>query len=129
MKSILTRRDFVQTATLAGASVVLPQFVFAGAKKSVLVFTKSSGFEHEVVKTHDGKPSIVDQAVTSLGKEHGFEVIATKDGRVFDSPDFRNHAAVLFFTTGDLTDVAARQTIVARWDSCRTRIYWRARRQ
>jgi type 1 glutamine amidotransferase len=103
MKSILTRREFVQTASLAGASVVLPQFVLAGAKKTVLVFTKSSGFEHEVVKTHDGKPSIVDQAVTSLGKEHGFEVISTKDGRVFDSPDFPNHAAVLFFTTGDLT--------------------------
>jgi uncharacterized protein len=103
MNNSLTRREFVQTAMLAGASVALPQSLFASVKKSVLVFTKSSGFEHDVVKIHDGQFSIVEQAVTSLGKEHGFNVNATKDGRVFDSPNFRTYAAVLFFTTGDLT--------------------------
>jgi type 1 glutamine amidotransferase len=69
----------------------------------VLVFSKSSGFEHEVVKVKNGKPSIVDQAISSLGRKYGFEVTATKDGRVFDSPDFRKYAAMLFYTTGDLT--------------------------
>jgi len=83
----------------------LPTNIFAAEKKSVLVFTKSSGFEHDVVKRVDGKPSIVEQAITSLGSKHGFDVTATKDGRVFDSRDFRNYAAVLFFTTGDLTTV------------------------
>jgi type 1 glutamine amidotransferase len=103
MKKNFTRREFVQTATVAGAALSVPQGMFAAGKKSVLVFTKSSGFEHDVVKTKDGKPSILEQAVTSLGSKYGFDVIATKDGRVFDSPDFRKHAAVLFFTTGDLT--------------------------
>lgn len=103
MQKASTRRKFLQTATLAGATVAFPQSIFASGKKSVLVFTKSSGWEHDVVKIHNGKPSIVDQAVESLGKEHGFNVTASKDGRVFDSAEFRNYAAVLFFTTGDLT--------------------------
>lgn len=103
MQKASTRRTFLQTATLAGATVAFPQSIFASEKKSVLVFTKSSGWEHDVVKIRNGKPSIVDQAVESLGKEHGFNVTASKDGRVFDSAEFRNYAAVLFFTTGDLT--------------------------
>jgi type 1 glutamine amidotransferase len=97
------RRQFLQTGAVVGASFALPQILFATKKKSVLVFTKSSGFEHTVVKTVDGKPSILEQAATSLGKEHNFDVVATKDGTVFDANDFRRHAAVLFFTTGDLT--------------------------
>ena len=103
MKKNFTRREFVQTATVAGAALTVPRGMFAAGKKSVLVFTKSSGFEHDVVKNKDGNPSILEQAVTSIGKNYGFDVTATKDGRVFDSPDFRKHAVVLFFTTGDLT--------------------------
>ena len=90
---------------MAGASLLVPDFVSAAQKKSVLVFTKSSGFEHDVVKVKDGKPSIVESTVTMLGGKHGFDVVATKDGTVFDSGGFRNHAAVVFFTTGDLTAV------------------------
>ncbi len=103
MKKNLTRREFVQTAAVAGAALSIPKAMFAAGKKSVLVFTKSSGFEHDVVKTKDGNPSIVEQAVRSIGNKYGFDVTATKDGRIFDSPDFRKHAAMLFFTTGDLT--------------------------
>lgn len=99
----LDRRQFVKTGTVAVASLALPVTLLGSAKKSVLVFTKSSGFEHDVVKTAGGKPSIVDQAVTSLGAKYGFDVTATKDGRVFDSAEFRNYSGVVFFTTGDLT--------------------------
>ena len=60
MKKNLTRREFVQTATVAGAALSIPKAMFAAGKKSVLVFTKSSGFEHDVVKTKDGNPSIVE---------------------------------------------------------------------
>ena len=75
----------------------------SSVRKRVLMFTKSSGFEHDVVKLKDGKPSIVDNAITSLGQKHGFSVTASKDGTIFDSPDFHKYAAVVFFTTGDLT--------------------------
>lgn len=103
MRDRFGRRQFLQASAMAGATLALPNGLFAAEKKSVLVFTKSSGFEHDVVKTPGGKPSIVEQAVASLGKKYGFEVTATKDGTVFNSGEFRKHSAVLFFTTGDLT--------------------------
>jgi uncharacterized protein len=103
MRNPLNRRQFLRTGAAAGAALGLPEGLFAQGKKSVLVFTKSSGFEHDVVKVSDGKPSIVEQAVRSLGTRHGFDVTASKDGRIFDSNRFQEYAAVLFFTTGDLT--------------------------
>ena len=103
MKPIFNRREFAKAGALAGVSFLLPRRFLGSAKKSVLVFTKSSGFEHDVVKVKDGKPSIVDEAITLLGKKHGFDVTATKDGRIFDSNAFRKHSAILFYTTGDLT--------------------------
>ena len=103
MNDLPNRREFLQTAALAGASFLVPEAAFGAKEKSVLVFTKSSGFEHDVVKIKDDKPSIVQTAVTMLGGKHGFDVVTSKDGRIFDSGDFRKHAAVLFFTTGDLT--------------------------
>ena len=105
MKNIFNRRQFLQTVAVAGASLALPKDLFAAGKKSVLIFTKSSGFEHDVVKTTGRKRSILEATVTTLGKKYGFEVTATKDGAVFDSKDFHKYAAVLFFTTGDLTTV------------------------
>jgi type 1 glutamine amidotransferase len=103
MKQSVSRRQFLQASAIAGAGLALPTSLLASKKKSVLIFTKSSGFEHQVIKVTDGHPSILEQAVKTLAEQHGFEVTATKDGRVFDSPDFRKYSAVLFFTTLDLT--------------------------
>lgn len=103
MNESVSRRQFVRASVVAGTALALPRGLFASGKKSVLVFTKSSGFEHTVVKATGDQPSIVEHAVTVLGERHGFKVSASKDGRIFDSKDFRKHAAVLFFTTGDLT--------------------------
>jgi len=97
------RREFLKTAALAGAAVSLPERLLPASQKTLLVFTKSSGFEHQVVKRVDGKPSIVENTVTELGKKHGFQVETSKDGRIFDSADFHKFAGMLFFTTGDLT--------------------------
>jgi len=98
------RRAFVRTITAATACLTLPHRLFAAPKKSLLVFTKSSGFEHAVVKRQDSKLSIAETAVTELGAKHGFDVTCSKDGRIFDSKDFHAHQAVFFFTTGDLTE-------------------------
>ena len=103
MNAFFGRRQFLRASAIVGAGLALPKGALGSKKKSVLVFTKSSGFEHTVVKKTGGAPSIVDQAVTTLGAQHGFEVTCSKDGRIFDSKDFRKHAALLFFTTGDLT--------------------------
>lgn len=96
------RREFLRVTTVTGTGLALAKHLPA-AQKSVLVFTKSSGFEHDVVKRVDGKPSIVDDAVTALGDKHGFHVGVTKDARIFDDTQFHKYAAVVFFTTGDLT--------------------------
>jgi uncharacterized protein len=103
MSPLVSRRQFLQASAIAGAGLTLSKDLLAAKKKSVLVFTKSSGFEHEVVKTPGGHPSILEQAVKTLAEQHGFQVTASKDGRIFDSGDFKKNAALLFFTTGDLT--------------------------
>src|SRR5260370_7279886 len=103
MNAISNRREFLRTATLTGAGLALSDQLLGASNKSVLVFTKSSGWEHDVVKRVDGKPSIVDDAVNDLGNRHGFKVGVTKDGRLFDSKELHSYAAVVFFTTGDLT--------------------------
>ena len=105
MNKFLSRRTLLRTGAVVGVGVALPTELFSSRKKSLLVFTKSSGFEHEVVKIKDGHPSIVDTAVTALGKQHGFEVTASKDGRIFDTKEFRDFGAVLFYTSGYLTNV------------------------
>ena len=105
MKKLFGRREFVKTGAVLAAGVALPSTIFGATKKPVLVFTKSSGWEHDVVKRVNGKLSIVEQAITSLGGKQGFDVTCTKDGGVFDSKDFHKYAAVVFFTTGDLTTV------------------------
>ena len=105
MKDRSTRREFLRTLTAASAGLAFSSPLLPSREKSVLVFTKSSGWEHDVVKRTNGKPSIFERAVTRLGDQHGFSVTATKDGRIFDSKDLRAHVAVLFFTTGNLTEL------------------------
>jgi len=61
-----TRRDFLRTATTAGTALLLPNALLAAKKKSILLFTKSSGFEHAVVKVAPGKPSIMEAALRDL---------------------------------------------------------------
>lgn len=88
---------------------ILACFLFAGplfaqetaAKKKVLYFSLSQGFEHDPVKLVDGGPSISDVALTQLGQKRDFEVVCTKDGSVFDG-DLNPYDAILFYTSGNL---------------------------
>jgi uncharacterized protein len=97
-----SRREFLQALAVAGGSAAFARNVFA-APKSLLVFTKSSGFEHDVVKQVDGKPSIAETVITDICGKHGYDVHCSKDGRIFDSGDLAKFQAIFFFTTGDLT--------------------------
>lgn len=103
MNFISRRREFLRAATVAGAGLALSRGLPAAKKKSILVFTKSSGWEHDVVKRVGGQPSIVDQAVTNMGVKYGFDVRVSKDGRIFETESYHHYSAVVFFTTGDLT--------------------------
>jgi type 1 glutamine amidotransferase len=71
-------------------------------KRSVLLFSKSSGFEHDPVKRRGRRPSLAERTLARIGERHGFDVMATKDGRVFDG-DLARYDAFFFFTTGNLT--------------------------
>ena len=74
-----------------------------GKTRKILFFTKSSGFEHDPVKRNGVAPSLSEVTLSVLGKKHDFEIVATKDGRVFDG-DLTQYDAFFFFTTGDLTE-------------------------
>jgi hypothetical protein len=104
MNPLSTRRDFLRTTAVAGAGLLTLRPAFAAKKKSVLLFTKSSGFEHAVIKVADGKPSIVENAVRDMSAKYNFDLTASKDGRIFDSKEFHEYAALVFFTTGVLTE-------------------------
>ena len=112
MNDASSRRGFIRTVTIGGAGLALAsKLPAAGKKKSVLLFTKSSGFEHAVVKTSPGNPSVVEKTLRGLGEKYNFDVTATKDGRVFDSKEFHDYSSVFFFTTGDLTAEGDGQAI------------------
>lgn len=105
MMELKNRRNFLRTTAVAGAGLALAGRLAGLSKKSVLLFTKSSGFEHDVIKTPNGQPSIVEKALRDLGQKYNFTVTATKDGGIFSSNEFRKHSALFFFTSGDLTQL------------------------
>ena len=71
--------------------------------KKVLFFTKSSGYEHAVIKHTGGKPSFAENILADLGPKHGIEFTFSKDGSLF-APDYlAQFDALFFYTTGDLT--------------------------
>ncbi len=74
-----------------------------GKKKRILFFTKSSGFEHSVIKKPGAEPSHAEKVLLELGKKHGWKVVETKDGGVFTPENIARFDAFLFYTTGDLT--------------------------
>ncbi len=73
-------------------------------RRRLLCFTKSSGFEHSVVRRGaGGAPGLVERALTALGAREGFDVVCTKDGGVFTAERLAAFDAFFFYTTGDLT--------------------------
>ncbi len=73
-----------------------------GDPKKVLFFTKSSGFQHSVITRDGDKLSHAERILTDIGKEHGFEVVASKDGRLFEPDQIGQWDVFVFETTGDL---------------------------
>ncbi len=72
-------------------------------KRKILFFSKSSGFEHSVIKVKDGQPSFAEKVLMELGAKNNIEFTCTKDGSVFTPEGLAKFDAVMFYTTGDLT--------------------------
>jgi type 1 glutamine amidotransferase len=66
------------------------------------MYTRSVGYQHDVVKRQGTKLSLAEQIVTDLGAKHGFDVVCEKDGRIFISDEFPKFDGFLFETQGDL---------------------------
>jgi uncharacterized protein len=107
----LTRRHFlaalgltVSAAPLARLAALAP--ARSAPRRRLLCFTKSSGFEHSVIKRGpNDAPSLVERTLTEMGAANGFDVTCTKDGTVFSRPSLKDYDAFFFFTSGYLTDV------------------------
>jgi type 1 glutamine amidotransferase len=105
----MNRREMLAASGSAALGLGLARFPLGWAaaadasKKLVLMYTRSVGYEHDVVRRKGGKLSLAESVVTDLGGKHGFEVVCEKDGRVFLSREFTNFDGFVFETQGDLT--------------------------
>jgi len=75
----------------------------AGGSHKLLFFTKSSGYEHEVISWKKGKPSVAEKVFLELGGKQKWEFEFSKDGSKFTPEYLAGFDAVIFYTTGDLT--------------------------
>src|SRR5436190_15783252 len=70
--------------------------------RKVLFFSKSSNFEHAVIKRKDGQPSFVENILAELGPTHGIEFTFSKDGSLLSPEYLGKFDAYMFYTSGDL---------------------------
>jgi type 1 glutamine amidotransferase len=108
----MRRREFVLAggAAALGLSTLPLRKTLAGQtrKPKILYFTRSVGYEHSAVAPVDGGPSVSEQVITELCQREGVDVVATKDGRVFDEPLDR-YDLIAFYTCGDLCNAESKQ--------------------
>jgi type 1 glutamine amidotransferase len=86
---------------LALLTLVAPVLGTAAPKK-ILFFTKSSNFEHSVIKRRAGGPSWAEQVLAREGPKHGLEFTFSKDGSLFTPEYLAQFDAIMFYTSGDL---------------------------
>lgn len=79
--------------------------IASAAPLRVLYFTKSSGFEHSVVKRTDGKPSHSEKILSDLAAAHDIDFTFSKDGSLFSKDYFSSFDVIMFYTSGDLLSV------------------------
>lgn len=99
----MKRREFLAlTAAAAFCQSLKPVFA-EGAKKKILYFERSNGFIHPstIIDPATGK-SVGGRVITEIGNKLGFEVVCTKDGRIFDG-DLSQYAAFILNCCGQLT--------------------------
>lgn len=87
-------------AVLACAGCASPQSKRA---KKILVFTKSSNFEHDAIKRTGTNLSLGEETLKKIGETNNLEFTFTKDGRLITAENIAQYDAFLFYTTGDLT--------------------------
>lgn len=75
----------------------------AAAPLRVLYFTKSSGFEHSVIRQDNNNPSYSEKVLEKLGAREDIVFTTSKDGSKFSPEYLAQFDVLLFYTSGDLT--------------------------
>lgn len=109
----MQRREFLTagSATLLGLSTLSLNRIAAADKKprKLLYFTRSVEYEHSVVSPGKDGISFSGRVLRQLGKQAGFEVHSTKDGRIFDQ-DLDQYDGIVSFLCGDMFQPSVRKT-------------------
>ena len=101
-------RSLLRVAIALAAGALAPLSLAAEAArpvKKVLFFTKSSGFEHSVIKWVDGQRSHAEKILSQIGPKHGLDFTYGKDGSLFTKDYLAGFDAYVFYTSGDLLSV------------------------
>src|SRR5262245_22088294 len=106
----MNRREMLIRSSSAAAALGMIPFPFGWTahrdkkKQHILMFTRSQTFEHPCIKRgKNNEMSLGENIVLEMGKNHGFDVTCSKDGRDFLPETIGKYDAFLFETTGDLT--------------------------
>lgn len=104
----MNRREMILRSSAAALALGLagfPTFVRGADSrtKKVLFFSKSSGFEHPMIKRKNGEPSPAEVILAELGPKHGIDFTFSKDGSLFNPDYLAQFDAYFFYTTGILT--------------------------
>jgi uncharacterized protein len=98
----------IRSITLVAALLLASPLPTAqAAPKKILFFSKSSGFEHDMIKKQDGELSKAEKILSTLGAKNDIAFTFTKDGRIFTPENIAKYDAFFFYTTGDLTEAGA----------------------
>lgn len=95
-------RAFVLLVCGVGAGASASAWAADKPPVNVLLFTKSSGYEHAVVRRNGVQPSLVERTFAEWGTRRGWLVTSTKDGALIAAGGLRGFDVVVFETTGDL---------------------------
>ena len=116
MSSAINRRQMLKVAGAAAAGMLASPFLeqacaAEGKPRKVLFFTKSAGFQHDVVKRKSpDELSFAEQFMVEFGPKHGFEVMPTKDGSIFTEKGLEPFDVIMFYTTTDLNTPGTDKT-------------------
>lgn len=80
-------------------------FSLTADAQRVLFLSKSSSFEHSVVKSRVDGGNLVADILGGLAEAYdGVELTATKDAGLINAENLKNYDLVIFYTCGDLTE-------------------------
>ena len=75
----------------------------------VLFLSKSSGFEHSSIARRHGHASPVDEVLKQIAGANDWGLVSTKNASLISAAELANLDAVVFYTTGDLTQAGTKQ--------------------